>query len=285
MHKPYLIDNLKFDMRIYVLVYGVDPLRLFVFREGLARFATEEYTGPYRNNLDNLFMHLTNYAINKNAENFEANEDSDDDDTGHKRSASSVLRTIAELEKDNGVTVDKLWAQIDDIAAKTLISAQPLLSHTFRSTHPDDLENSMCFELLGIDIFIDENVKPWLIEVNSLASFATDSPLDKRIKFDVVYETLAMLKMDPKRKKKAKKDKAEQFNRRQYKEQAMTKQQREQIRSKLQAERDKWDDYICTGFKKVYPSSDPAKQEQYDKLLSQAKLNFNEFTNTNRREQ
>ncbi len=31
MAKPYLIDNLKFDLRIYALVYGVDPLRVFVF--------------------------------------------------------------------------------------------------------------------------------------------------------------------------------------------------------------------------------------------------------------
>lgn len=96
MHKPYLIDNLKFDLRIYVLVYGVDPLRVFVFREGLARFATEEYTGPYKNNLDNLYMHLTNYAINKNSENFEANEDSADDETGSKRSVSAVLKQIEE---------------------------------------------------------------------------------------------------------------------------------------------------------------------------------------------
>jgi len=123
MHKPYLIDNLKFDLRIYVLVYGVDPLRVFVFREGLARFATEEYTGPYKNNLDNLYMHLTNYAINKNSENFEANEDSDDDETGSKRSVSAVLKCIEEQEKNPKITVEKLWEQIDDIAVKTLISA------------------------------------------------------------------------------------------------------------------------------------------------------------------
>ena len=107
MHKPYLIDGLKFDMRIYVFVYGVDPLRLFVFREGLARFATQEYTCPMKGNMDNLFMHLTNYAINRNAENFEANEGGNEDtDTGHKRTVSSVLKYIQDKE---GVTVDHMW--------------------------------------------------------------------------------------------------------------------------------------------------------------------------------
>jgi tubulin polyglutamylase TTLL6/13 len=63
MTKPYLIDGLKFDLRVYALIYGIEPLRVFVFQEGLARFATEEYEGPQKGNLDNLFMHLTNYAI------------------------------------------------------------------------------------------------------------------------------------------------------------------------------------------------------------------------------
>jgi tubulin polyglutamylase TTLL6/13 len=40
LSKPYLIDGLKFDLRIYVLIASVDPLKIFVYHQGLARFAT-----------------------------------------------------------------------------------------------------------------------------------------------------------------------------------------------------------------------------------------------------
>ena len=41
-----MIDGLKYDLRIYVLLAGCDPLRIYIFKEGLGRFATEEYEAP-----------------------------------------------------------------------------------------------------------------------------------------------------------------------------------------------------------------------------------------------
>lgn len=92
LHKPYLIEGLKFDLRLYVLLAGCDPLKIFLFHDGLARFATEEYIAPQGDNLENVCMHLTNYAINKDNPNFVFNENADDADVGHKRSLISVFK-------------------------------------------------------------------------------------------------------------------------------------------------------------------------------------------------
>ena len=34
--KPYLVDGLKFDMRMYVVIMGIDPMRIYVSKDGLA---------------------------------------------------------------------------------------------------------------------------------------------------------------------------------------------------------------------------------------------------------
>jgi tubulin polyglutamylase TTLL4 len=40
LHKPYLISGNKFDLRIYVYVTSYDPLRIYIFSDGLVRFAS-----------------------------------------------------------------------------------------------------------------------------------------------------------------------------------------------------------------------------------------------------
>lgn len=64
---PLLIDKLKFDLRIYVVVTSVNPLRIYRYSEGLVRFATEDYT---LDRPQDKYSHLTNYAINKNNPNY-----------------------------------------------------------------------------------------------------------------------------------------------------------------------------------------------------------------------
>lgn len=91
MHKPFLIDNLKFDLRIYVLLAGCDPMRIFVYEDGLVRLATEPYVPPTNSNLEDMCMHLTNYAINKDNPNFVFNQDKNKMDIGHKRGIKIVF--------------------------------------------------------------------------------------------------------------------------------------------------------------------------------------------------
>jgi tubulin polyglutamylase TTLL6/13 len=173
-----LIDDLKFDLRIYVLVYGVDPLRIYLYKEGIVRFATTPYSAPSRKNMNNLFMHLTNYAINKNSDDFLFNEEESVDDVGHKRSLSAVLKQL----EDEGNDPNQIMNRISDLIIKTIITCQPSIAHAYKTLQPDDYENSMIFEILGFDVLLDYKCRPWLLEVNSSPSFATDTPLDRKIK-------------------------------------------------------------------------------------------------------
>jgi len=60
----------------------------------------------------------------------------------------------------------------------------------------------MCFEVLGFDVMLDHKLKPWLLEINHTPSFRTDTPLDKLIKKALIKDTLRLLNINAKTKRK-----------------------------------------------------------------------------------
>ena len=62
--KPLLVRGYKFDLRLYVVLTSLQPLKAFLLEEGLVRFCTEEYQQPEPENMSNRLMHLTNFRCN-----------------------------------------------------------------------------------------------------------------------------------------------------------------------------------------------------------------------------
>nr|XP_024645691.1 tubulin polyglutamylase TTLL6 isoform X1 [Macaca nemestrina] len=253
--KPFIIDGFKFDLRIYVLVTSCDPLRIFVYNEGLARFATTSYSRPCTDNLDDICMHLTNYSINKHSSNF-----SRDAHSGSKRK----LSTFNAYMEDHSYNVEQIWRDIEDVIIKTLISAHPIVRHNYHTCFPSHTLSSACFEVLGFDILLDRRLKPWLLEVNHSPSFSTDSRLDKEVKDGLLYDTLVLINLESCDKKKVLE---EERQRGQFLQQCCSREMRiEEVKGFRAMQLKKTETYEkenCGGFRLIYPSLNSEKYEKF----------------------
>ena len=177
--RPHLINNTKYDLRIYVLMTSLNPLRIYLYDEGLVRFASNEYAAD-NESLSDVFMHLTNYSINKNNAAYVSNEDPEVRQ-GHKWTLASLWQYFAE----NGIDQKAVWERIKDMVVKTLISAE----HCMYSLVRTNLNSHYCgYELFGFDVLLDADLKPWLIEVNISPSLHSASPLDLEVKSPLATE-------------------------------------------------------------------------------------------------
>ena len=185
IEKPLLISGHKFDLRLYICITSYEPLRIYVFKEGLVRFASEKYN--INDAKTNQFNHLTNYSINKKNENFIQNENLEEDDHGYKWSLSSFMKHVEQI---GALDIELFWSRIYDLIIKSIISAE---HHVFKAMKESCIHRTNCFELLGYDVLIDSNFKPWLLEINLSPSFACDSPLDMEIKSKLIQDTFNLV--------------------------------------------------------------------------------------------
>lgn len=169
--ESYLVDETKFDLRIYVLIKSVDPLQIYVFRGGIARFCSQ------KSEAQSIYSQLTNTAVNK--QNPEA------DLNNITRMVSDVFKGLSK----EGVNTSRLWQRIDEAIILSIFSAYPFL-YKGQTRHCPSYGYTRCFQILGFDVLIDEKLNPIILEVNYRPSLECDTPDERAMKRKMLSDAI-----------------------------------------------------------------------------------------------
>eukprot|EP01060_Flectonema_neradi_P000345 TRINITY_DN10227_c0_g1_i1.p1 TRINITY_DN10227_c0_g1~~TRINITY_DN10227_c0_g1_i1.p1 ORF type:complete len:607 (+),score=106.24 TRINITY_DN10227_c0_g1_i1:57-1877(+) len=230
---PSLINERKYDIRLYVAVTSIRPLVAYVFKEGLVRFASEKYE------THNRLSQLTNSSLARKREaTLRKNDPSvvsmsektsevlyepvqpppalkepkeawqvtsrsdkatnDDSDPSWPRFKWSLSELKQHIESNFGTeSWDSIWSGTKNVILKSLICSERPISKNLITHDSGEVYTNQGFELFGFDIMIDENNKPSLIEVNCIPSLESSSNMDWLVKCGSVTDLFNMLNIQP----------------------------------------------------------------------------------------
>ncbi|CAF3130716.1 unnamed protein product [Rotaria sp. Silwood2] len=143
--RPLLINGLKFDLRIYVVILNLYPLEIFLYDEGLARFATIGYKAPSTENLHQTYMHLTNYSLNKHSASYKHATNKQQTD-GSKRKLSTVWIQLINIYGNE--KIERTKTLITEMINKTILAILPELRVEYEFELPlGKKQNISCFQV------------------------------------------------------------------------------------------------------------------------------------------
>ena len=154
-----LYNKRKFDIRCFVLINF--DLNLFFFREGHLKASSELYNLNDRNR----FIHITNYSLQKKSSKFETYEE------GNEISYSEFKKFL-ESQNIPLSNFDKMISQMKLLVEISMKS----VGTKFLKTNP-----VLSFEIFGYDFIIDNEFKPWILEINNNPGLGISSPVIEKI--------------------------------------------------------------------------------------------------------
>jgi len=178
--KMDLIDNKKYDLRLYALITGLKPLRIYFYKKGLVRIASSVFNIS-KIGIHNRYMYLTNTGVNDKNKAYIFPNKSDD-----AKANIWNLETYKHYLKSKNVDFDALFKKIKDLIIKSVISFHKKL--LFRNKKMINERN--VFTILGIDILITDKFEPVLIEINNRPSLGIYDLVDEPIKTNLFADTL-----------------------------------------------------------------------------------------------
>ena len=169
LEEPLLYHKRKFDIRIWVLftyIITENKYEVYVFKEGHLKACSDEFNIDS----DDLFIHLTNYSVQKYNKNFSKTE------IGNEISFNDFQKELNEKNKKEGKNLidfrKNIFPEIIKIIARSANAIKGKINLSNRNN---------CFELFGYDFILDINYKPFLLEINTNPGYEESSPLIKML--------------------------------------------------------------------------------------------------------
>lgn len=160
IENPLLLQDKKFDMRVYCLVARTQP-QLWLFHPGYCKVALEKYED---NDLDNRYAHLTNACVQRAHPDYRENRRGQH--IWSEAEAEAELVASGRWKEDSG----PFWPSIHE-------EMKRCIGMLYRASNRSLERRAGYFDLLGLDFMLDTNLKVHLLEVNSNpAMFFESSP-------------------------------------------------------------------------------------------------------------
>ena len=157
LEKPLLYQGRKFDIRIWILFITSEEKFVYIFKQGHLKATCCAYNPDSQD----LFVHLTNYSVQKYNRNFSQIE------IGNEIPFYDLQEELN--KKNSGIDFMKdIYPKICWIVRITAGAAKNKMNFLLKK---------YCFEIFGYDFILDENYQPYLLEINSNPGLEISSPL------------------------------------------------------------------------------------------------------------
>ena len=181
--RPFLVNSKKIDLRLYALVTGYAPLKIYLYDDGIVRFASENYSLD-QNNLKNSFIHLTNVCINRKFR------------KDGKVTKWRLKEFISYLQREKRTDFNNIWIKIKDLITKAFISITEFAIKTMETDY-SHINYQNLYELYGFDVLLDNKLEPHLLEMNANPMLTTIRNIDLEMKTNLISDILNIVGLLP----------------------------------------------------------------------------------------
>ena len=186
--KVNLIRGRKYDLRLFVLVTDLKPLRIYFYEEGFVRIATEIFS-LNTTSINNKFVHLTNSGVNDKNEKFVKPNYYND-----SKANTWSISMYSDFLKSFNVEWQSIRQKIKDIIIKSIIC---LYQELYKENELKKVNSQSFYDLLGYDILIDDKFSPNLLEINKNPTMGIGNVIENKIKKKLFTDTLNLVGITP----------------------------------------------------------------------------------------